>query len=266
MLKSPLGQLSDPNKDLYPLTPPVPVEHPAMFHTWSDLSFVHWPAKPAAVQALLPDCVAVDEFEGSAWIGLVPFHVTIRPPGIPRVPWVSSFEEMNVRTYVQGPDGIPGVWFITLDAARLGAVLIARATYRLRYFWSKMNFSKVGDVITYTSARRWPGPRRAEGKLAIQLDEQLDPFELSNLERFLTARWTFYCTIGRRLYRAQIEHDAWPLARARLLHCDSWLLSACGLPPTEGEPLVHYSERVDVRMGPPRRVVLSGRLDSYQDD
>ena len=60
----------------------------------------------------------------------MPFHCTIQPPKIPRIPWVSSFEEMNVRTYVRGPDGVPGVWFITLDAARLGAVLFARLTLR----------------------------------------------------------------------------------------------------------------------------------------
>lgn len=256
MLKSTLGQQTGGDLDAYPLAPPRPVEHPVMLHTWSDLSFVHWPAEPEVVQALLPDCVTVDQFEGSAWIGLVPFHVTIRAPGVPRLPWASSFEEMNVRTYVRGPDGIPGVWFITLDAARLGAVLIARATYRLRYFWSKMNFSKVGDVVTYTGARRWPGPRGAEGKLAIQFGEHLDLLELSPLERFLTARWSFYCTIGPRLYRAQIEHEPWPLVRARLLHCDPGLISACGLPPTEGEALVHYSERVDVRMGSPKRVPL----------
>jgi uncharacterized protein YqjF (DUF2071 family) len=240
--------------DPYPLLPPLEVKRPVMLHTWSDLSFVHWPAEPGAVQSVLPDCVTVDEFGGAAWIGLVPFHVTIRAPGLPRVPWVSSFEEMNVRTYVRGPDGTPGVWFITLDAARLGAVLLARMSYRLKYFWSKLNFSKVGNVVTYATARRWPGPRRAEAKIALEVDEEPGSMHLSDLERFLTARWCFYCTIGRRLYRAQIEHEPWPIQRARLLHCDPGLIPACGLPPSESEPLVHYSNRVDVRMGAPKRV------------
>jgi uncharacterized protein len=227
-----------------------------MLHTWSDLSFLHWPAEPGAVQSVVPDCVTVDEFQGSAWIGLVPFHVSIRAPGIPRIRWVSSFEEMNVRTYVRGPDGTPGVWFVTLDAARLGAVLIARMTYRLNYFWSKLSFSKVGNVVTYTTARRWPGPRRAEAKIALEVGKEPEFSQLSDLERFLTARWSFYCTIGRRLYRAQIEHEPWPLARARLLHCDPGLIPACGLPRSEDDALVHYAERVDVHMGSPKRVPL----------
>jgi uncharacterized protein YqjF (DUF2071 family) len=254
MLKSQIDQDIGRDRDPYPVMAPVSVHRPVMLHAWTDLGFLHWPAPPGAVQSVLPDCVTVDEFEGSAWIGLVPFHVTIRPPGLPRVPWVSSFEEMNVRTYVRGPDGHPGVWFITLDAARLGAVLIARMTYGLNYFWSKLGFSKVGQVATYTTARRWPGPRRAEAKIAIEMGEEIRLPELSDLERFLTARWSFYCTIGRRLYRAQIEHEPWPLERARLLHCDPGLIPACGLPPSEGEPLVHYSKRVDVRMSAPRCV------------
>lgn len=135
----------------YPLEPPSQVSKPALIHTWSELSFVHWPYDPDVVQALLPDGLTVDVKDDVAWVGLVPFHCTIRPPGVPRIPWVSSFEEMNVRTYVRGPDGVPGVWFITLDAARVGAVVIARLTYGLDYFWSKMAF-----IRSVTSSRTRP--------------------------------------------------------------------------------------------------------------
>jgi uncharacterized protein len=235
----------------YPAVAP-PVRRPALLHTWSELSFAHWPYNPAAIEPLLPDSLAVDVFDGVAWVGLVPFHCTIRPPGAPRVPWVSSFEEMNVRTYVRGPDGVPGVWFITLDAARLGAVLIARLTYRLNYFWSKMSFARVGGVASYSSRRRWSKSAKAVGTLALEVGPPIGPEEVTPLDAFLTWRWSFYGCFGGRLYRGQIEHQPWELEHARLLHCDPGLVSACGLPSPEGQPMVRHSRPVEVRMSAPK--------------
>lgn len=241
----------------YPVEPPSQVPKPALIHTWSELSFVHWPYDPGVVQALLPDGLTVDVKDDVAWVGLVPFHCTIRPPGVPRIPWVSSFEEMNVRTYVRGPDGVPGVWFITLDAARLGAVLIARLTYGLDYFWSKMAFTRVGDVVTYSTRRRWPLPSSVVGTVALEIGARIAPPEITELERFLTARWSFYGSLVRRLYRGQVEHAAWELERAHLLHCDTGLVTACGLPEPEGEPIVHHSKAVQVRMSGPKLLPAS---------
>ena len=231
---------------------PVPVPRPALIHRWSELSFVHWRYDPAVVQKLLPEGLTVDVVDGAAWVGLVPFHCTIRPPGVPRVPWVSSFEEMNVRTYVRGPDGRAGVWFITLDAARLGAVLLARATYGLSYFWSKMAFTRVGDVVTYSTRRRWPKPARARGTIALETGTPVAPGDVTPLEAFLTDRWSFYGRLGGRLYRGDVEHASWELDRAHLLHCDPGLITACGLPQPKGDPVVHHAQAVDVRMSGPR--------------
>ena len=236
----------------YPIASPKDVSRAVMLHTWSDLGFIHWPFDPEAVQALLPPGLTVDVHEGRAWVGLVPFHCTIRPPRVPRIPWVSSFEEMNVRTYVRGPDGVPGVWFITLDAARLGAVVIARSTYGLNYFWSKMNFSRVGGIATYSCRRRWPRPTRRVGTIALQVQEPAS--STSQLDRFLTARWTFYTTLGGRLMRSSIDHAPWELANAEVLQCDPDLVAACGLPLPTTAPIAHYSSGVDVRMGPLRGV------------
>ena len=258
----------------YPINPPNAVVRPALMHTWSELSFVHWPYDPAAIQTLLPDGLTVDVKDGLAWVGLVPFHCTIRPPGTPRIPWASSFEEMNVRTYVRGPDGVPGVWFITLDAARLGAVLIARATYGLRYFWSKMVFTRVGDVVTYSSRRRWPARSNVVGTIALEVGTPLRPEEVTPLEAFFTDRWSFYGCLAGRLYRGEVEHAPWELDRAHLLHCDTGLVTACGLPQPDGNPVAHHSKAVEVRMSGPKRFsgsiyrrqkAISNRLRSASD-
>ena len=41
------------------------------------------------------------------------------------LPWVSAFPELNVRTYVHR-DGVPGVWFLSLEASNPFAVAGAR--------------------------------------------------------------------------------------------------------------------------------------------
>lgn len=235
----------------FPFDPPDPVARPLLIHEWSDLALVHWRYPAAEVQRLLPEGLTVDTFDGSAWVGMVPFHCTIRPAGVPRVPWVSSFPEMNVRTYVRGPEGEPAVWFISLEAARLNAVLIARAIYGLRYFWAKMAFSRVGAVATYVSRRRWPRPRGSTGTLAIEIGEEIEPDQTTELERWLTNRWRFYCASPLGLATGLVAHQPWPLRRAEVLHCDPGLVGACGLSAPKGEPVGLFGGRVDVRMTRP---------------
>ena len=240
----------------FPFESPDPVARPLLIHEWSDLALVHWRYPAAEVQALLPEGLTVDIFDGSAWVGLVPFHCTIRPAGLPRVPWVSSFPEMNVRTYVRGPDGEPAVWFISLEAARLSAVFIARVIYGLQYFWAKMAFSKVGRVATYVSRRRWPGARGSSGSMAIEIGDAINPDETSELERWLTNRWRFFCGSPLGLATGLVAHQPWPLRRAELLHCDTGLVRACGLSAPKGDPVTLFGGRVDVRMTRPHLVRL----------
>jgi uncharacterized protein len=86
-----------------------------MTQTWNDLLFAHWPVDSAELRSRIPSPFAIDLFEGGAWIGIVPFHMTnVAPRGIPPVPWLSAFPELNVRTYVRGltlPDRPPLLHF-----------------------------------------------------------------------------------------------------------------------------------------------------------
>jgi uncharacterized protein YqjF (DUF2071 family) len=171
---------------------PTPVSRAAMVHWWDELTFLHWPYPADEVQRLLPAGLEVETSDGMAWVGLVPFFLRVGLPGVRPVRWLSQFAETNVRTYVRGSDGRSGIWFFSLDAARLGAVLIARATYRLPYFWSRMQLERDGSSIRYECTRRWPGPRGARSSLAIDIGDPFAPGELTPLDHFLTARWALY--------------------------------------------------------------------------
>jgi uncharacterized protein len=173
----------------------------------------------------------------------------LRPPGLPAAPWLSQFPETNVRTYVRGPDGQSAIWFFSLDAARLPAVLAARATYWLRYFWADMSVDKDGQRVRYHSRRRWPGPSGAGCRADVEVGDPFAVDELGELDHFLTARHVLYTQIAGRLAYAHAEHPPWPLTRARVVHLEEDLIEASGLPAPQGQPLVHHSPEVPVRIG-----------------
>jgi hypothetical protein len=132
-----------------------------MTQTWSDLLFAHWPVSPAALRPLVPSGLEIDVYAGNAWVGVVPFCIPrLAPRGAPRRLGL-AFPELNVRTYVTA-EGKPGVWFFSLDAASALAVVVARATYHLPYFWARMRMGEDADAIDYTSRRRHPGSPSAE--------------------------------------------------------------------------------------------------------
>lgn len=228
---------------------PHSVARPMMFQDWEMLTFLHWRADPAAMQRLLPAGVEVDTFAGEAWVGLVPFVLRISPPGLPPVPYLTVFPETNVRTYVRGPDGRPGVLFLSLDAPRWAAVLGARATYHLPYRWAAMRVARAGDLIVYESRCLFSGRRPARSAIAIEVGPALAPAALGDLDHFLTARYRLYAGTARGIATAAVQHDPWTLRAARVAHLDEDLIAASGLPAPTGPPLAHYSARMRTRMG-----------------
>ncbi len=228
--------------------------HPLLTQSWLDLAFLHWAADPAEVAGLLPPGTVPDTFEGAAYIGLVPFRMhRVGWFGLPGVPYLGTFPETNVRLYAVDGDGRRGVVFRSLDASRLIPVAVARAFFGLPYMWSRMAIRRSGETITYTSTRRWPGPRGAHSRITVRPGERIE--EPSALEHFLTARWGMHSAFfGGRTYYLPNAHPRWPLHRAELVDCEENLTRAAGLRGALGEPVsVLYSPGVAVRFGGPAR-------------
>jgi uncharacterized protein len=131
-----------------------PAGRPVMRQTWHDLLFLHAMVSRDLLQEMVPPELTVEEYGGSAWLGFVPFRMSgIRPWGFPSLPWLSSFHETNIRTYVTHPKYGPGVWFFSLDAARYLGCLIARHSFKLPYFHSRLSI-KIGDRDLHYRGRR----------------------------------------------------------------------------------------------------------------
>lgn len=223
-----------------------------MSQAWRDLTFLHWRVAPDDVASLLPVGTRPDVHDGATWVGLIPFRMVGAGLGRgPAVPWLGSFAETNVRLYSVDEQGRRGVVFRTLEASRLAVVLGARAAFALPYTWARMRVVESGGVITYSSRRRWPGPRTAGTRVVVRPGEPLPPGD--PLAAFLTARYGLHTRIGGRLVHVPNSHEPWPLHAAEVLDLDDGLLAAAGLPGLAGRPpdSVLVSPGVVTRFGAP---------------
>src|ERR671917_113023 len=171
---------------------PVPSGPWALSMRWHDLLFMHWPVRENVLRPLIPSALTLDTFDGSAWLGVVPFRMSgVRPRSLPRVPWLSDFPELNVRTYVTA-EGKPGIWFFSLDAHNPIAVRLARVTFSLPYFDAEMSCHVVGDEVRYRSVRTHRGAKDA--RFAGRYRPVGGSFNSrpGTLEHFLTERYCLY--------------------------------------------------------------------------
>jgi uncharacterized protein YqjF (DUF2071 family) len=225
---------------------PLPQRRWTMAHTWEELLFANWRVPAERVRERVPAGLEVEEHDGSAWVTVAPFRLTgLRARGLPPLPRVSAFLELNVRTPVRGPDGKPGIWFFSLDASSRPAVEVARRTYKLPYFHARMSATHRGEWIDYECARCTEPGRVFSGR--YRPDGPVFRAELGSLDWFLAERYCLYTTDRRgRLHRAEIHHDLWPLQPAEA-EIELTSISPLDL---QGAPVCHFSRRQDVVIWP----------------
>jgi uncharacterized protein YqjF (DUF2071 family) len=225
---------------------------PLMHQNWGKLLFMHWRITAAALRPLIPEGLTIDTFDGSAWIGVIPFTmwgIRALPPLLPPVPGLSSLHELNVRTYVHS-NGVPGVWFFSLDANSSIAVLMARTFFHLPYFNAGMKLDQQGQTIIYSSRRTEKNAPAAQFNATWNIREPLPESAPDTLEFFLTERYCLYTAHAEHLYRCRINHPPWPLQRAELSSFNSTMIESHGLPTPGGDPLLHYAEALSVDIWP----------------
>jgi uncharacterized protein YqjF (DUF2071 family) len=233
---------------------PVPPGPWAHAQTWRRLLFAHWPLPPAALRPLVPATLPLDTFDGRAWLGIVPFSLTgLRVRGLPPLPGLSAFPELNVRTYVT-LDGKPGVYFFSLDAGNPLAVAGARLL-RLPYCFAAMAVRPARDPagagwVHYASRRLIPGPPGSPDAVLRARYRPVGPATPAapdTLDAWLTERYCLY-TVDRRgrAARLEIHHPPWPLQPAEADLAVNTLTAPLGLALPDRAPLLHYAQRQDV--------------------
>ena len=234
-----------------------------MRQRWCDAVFVHWRVDPTTIAPLLPAGVGPDLFDGSAWIGLIPFRMVDAGFGVgPAVPVLGAFLEQNVRTYGIDAHGRRGVVFLSLDTPSLPATLGARVAFNVPYQWADMGFTRLDDIVTYDVRRRArPGRRGPTSLVSVRVGEELSPTHASSaLTTFLTARFGLHTTRFRRTWWVPNTHAPWPLHGASILDLDEELVAAAGFPKlAQTQPdSVLFSPGVFTEFGFPRAVPSRG--------
>jgi uncharacterized protein YqjF (DUF2071 family) len=230
---------------------PMPEPPWVMTQTWHDLLFAHWPIGADLLAAKIPKGFELDTFEGQAWLGIVPFHMSnVAPRWVPALPWVSEFPELNVRTYVR-VDDTPGVYFFSLDAGSGLAVQTARKVLNLPYFSADMDVTVDGDRVSYRS-RRQSAEQEARFEASYRPVGPVFQPRPGTLDYFLTERYCLYAVDhSYRAYRLDIHHPPWPLQIAEAEIACNTMAEAAGLQLPSMAPLLHFSKRQDMVAWPP---------------
>jgi uncharacterized protein YqjF (DUF2071 family) len=228
----------------------------AMTQRWNDLLFAHWPIPASSMAALLPEGMRVDTFQGSAWLGIVPFWLDrIKIHGMPPIPGLHRFPDLNLRTYVRDEHtGMPGVYCFSLDASNLMAVGVARAFFHLPCHWAEMRMDQRSErEFAFYSRRRFSSETvmfkaRYRG---LGPSRKLAENRVGSLEYFLTERYCLFTRNGAgQTVRANLHHIPSPLEEAEAEIERNDLPASIGLRMPVQEPVLHYSRRLAIYVWP----------------
>ncbi len=227
---------------------PVPRGPWVMEQGWYNLLFAHWRVPFEQLRALVPPQLELDAFQGDTWVSITPLFIRMRPRCGSAIGRAWKFPELNCRTYVTHK-GRGGIFFFSLDARSLLAVIGARASYRLPYFHARMSLSQQGANFRFTSERR---SRPAVFDAAYQPISAPQFPESGTLEHFLTERYCLYTVAGGRVWSADIHHARWPLQQVRAEISRDTVSAAAGLTLSGAPELMHYSVEQEVLIWPLR--------------
>jgi uncharacterized protein YqjF (DUF2071 family) len=226
------------------VTPEAPIlPWPRMFpQRWLNLTFLHWAVEPDSIAHLYPLGTKPDTFEGSSFVGVVPFQMSL----------FGTFLETNVRLYSVDATGRRGVVFLSLDTNRLAMLAAGRCFFGVPYRWARMSYRENSDRRAYTSTLRWRGAV-ASSSIEVRVGDSLT---CGPLEHYLTARWGAHTVRAGRTWYVPNEHPAWALRQAELIDfTDDGLLASVGLGDLGNWPPDHvaFSDGVPARFGLPVR-------------
>jgi uncharacterized protein len=213
---------------------------------WYRLLFAHWPVPWKQIRDLVPPELEIDTFAGEAWVSIVPFEVRLRPRWLLSLGKLWSFPELNCRTYVRYR-GHAGIYFFSLDAGSLPAVLGARAFFRLPYFHSHMQFLREHSATRFKSERQSANISfTAEYRPASSIYNAVP----GTLEHWLTERYCLFTMLNRDVFRTDIHHCPWLLQKVETEIFVNTVGTAAGLS-IEGPPVfVGYAEQQEVLVWP----------------
>ncbi|EMI21436.1 hypothetical protein RMSM_01636 [Rhodopirellula maiorica SM1] len=212
--------------------------------SWQSLLFMHWRVPVETLSQAIPSDLELDTFNGTAYLGIVPFQMrAVRSRWLPRS-MAFNFLETNVRTYVVHR-GRPGVFFFSLDASSRLAVMAARWGWSLPYYNARMNHHNDSGTIRYESCRA----TRVSHDVSFRVGTDEAVSQPGTLEHFLFERYLLFVERHGGVHVGQVHHDPYRVRIAEIDALDDGLARAAGVDLPAGMPdLAHYCDGVDVEV------------------
>lgn len=217
------------------------------YQRWHEILFLHFDLPPPSLRPLVDPRLDLDLFEGRAWVSLTPFTMRgARLRLLPPLPTLSRFHELSLRTCVRHA-GVPGLWFLSLDAASTAATALARLSLGLPCFRARIERSSSGHGHEYRAERLPPRPEKAHFAASWSAGERLADVPRP-LDQFLAERYALYTSLGGALVRVRVRHPPWPLREARVERLDETISGAAGIQVPDRPTLARFSDGVDVEV------------------
>ena len=224
----------------------MPEKRGVLHQNWKKLTFLHWEVNPDELRKHLPAGLELDLFEGKAYVGCIPFIMEkVRPSMLPWIPGISTFGETNIRAYVT-KNGIPGVFFLTLDAQSRVTCFYANRRYGLTYRHAKAKVHGSLEQGYHWTSKSSKGGYSLEGS-AKSVGEIRQAKE-NTLEYFLFERYSLYTERRGLLHHGYTHHVKWWFSDGEVEIKTNSLVEhyELGIEDPLTPDLVHLSEGVEV--------------------
>lgn len=207
---------------------------------WQHLVMANYAAEPALLQPYLPAGVELDLHQNAAWVSLVGFRfLGTRLFGVP-IPWLGTFEEVNLRFYVVRREGVEtrrGVVFINETVPHHTVAWVANALYSEHYTAMPVTHSirSAADALevryAWKKAHRW-------NHLAVTAAATAEPQQPGSFESFIFEHYFGYTRIdAQQSEEYRVNHPSWTVHPVRHFEVD------CDFGAMYGTPFAHLGQQ-----------------------
>jgi uncharacterized protein YqjF (DUF2071 family) len=178
---------------------------------WRKLIMANYVVDPKVLAAYIPAGTELDFWEGKCYISLVGFLFTETKLLGVRIPFHSTFEEVNLRFYVRckvGDTWKRGVVFIKEIVPKLALSLVANLVYKENYVTMPM-YHKWEEVNQHLKVEYgWWNKNKLQqfSALAHRLPSDI---AVGSENEFITEHYWGYSRAGLKTYEYEVKHPKW---------------------------------------------------------
>lgn len=185
---------------------------PFLTGEWKNLMMFNYQADAAALTKHLPRGTEVDTWKGNCYISLVGFmFLNTKVKGI-RAPFLTNFEEVNLRFYVRVKDGNQwkrGVVFVKEIVPKRLISFVANTVYGEHYYCCPMRNTLVQTAGIVDVRYEWLF-KQEWNYLEVKAQQQTVPLQQGSEEEFITEHFWGYTQLkNSNTSEYQVEHPRW---------------------------------------------------------